>query len=303
MKDPGRIFREGDVVVVEVTGMNGVDTMPGVTCLNPDAPPAERRYRKVFHHKRVYLPGEYDRAISEHLRGRDVVVLGMNGYSELTPEQCRAWGVRVGAYEAACAALLDATILALEQAFPGIDVRLVHGASDLGVDRAIVAVGRRRNRGMLGTSCPRFMFWVPDDDEAVYVAENQEAYADSFVRSLDILIAANGRLQAFKHDLNAAFLYLKYVIPVNVLRSISTTGGPPAIGPEGRIEDAVAAFEQRVFMVTAQLTGRSRDAWIDALAHTQRTVVSITRQLISPERAFGGSRPSPAGWQAEYVGE
>jgi len=38
-----------------------------------------------------------------------------------------------------------------------------------------------------------------------------------------------------------------------VLKSISTTGGPPAFKEEGHIEDAVAAMELLVHMVSMQL--------------------------------------------------
>jgi len=157
----------------------------------------------------------------------------------------------------------------------------------MGVDQAVIEIAGKMNIIQLGHSCPEFMMYVKDDDIPVYVAEDREAYADSFINSLDILIAANGRYHAFQHDIDAAFKKLKYVLPVNVIRSISTTGGPPAIGPDGKIEDAVTAFEQRVRLVATQMGINGNDQWKMLKHHLTGTVVSICRQIISPARAFG----------------
>lgn len=262
-------------------------TGPSITCENPDAPLPERIYHKIFIKKPIYLAGRYQDAVREVLRnGQDVVVLGMNGYSRLTDEQCRAWGVKPGAYEEACAALLHHITKILLEYFSGIDVRYVHGASNLGVDRAAISVARRLNRLHLGHSCPDFMLHVEDDEVPVYVARNQTDYAEKFIKSLDILISANGRAQTFQQDINAAFMMLKHVIPVNILRSISETGGPPAIGPDGQIEDAVAAFEHRVHMMAVQLGFSKNDRWQELVNHVQETTVGICRSLVSPSRAF-----------------
>jgi len=290
MKNEGKIYRNKEKdVIVEIQGKPNLKDLPGVTCLDSHKPVAEKTYQKIFKKKQIYLPKEYDLAITTYLSGTDVIIIGMNGYSSLTPQQCQEWGVKVGAYEAACSALLNTTISYLQNEFPGIDVRVVHGASNLGVDQAIINTANLMNRPQLGFSCPKFMFYVNDDDVPVYVASTQDEYSRAFAKSLDILIAANGRIQSFEHDIDAAFKFRKHVIPVNVLKSISTTGGPPAFKEEGHIEDAVAAMELLVHMVSMQLGGERRDPWENLLEHIHKTIGSIARQVLSPRRAFGNS--------------
>jgi hypothetical protein len=288
VKANGTVRRSADgTVVVRIKGATHVAELPGVVCLNPKAPEPSRRYEKWFTKKQIFLATQYDQAVSEHLSGPDTVVLGMNGYSLLTDQQCLAWGVKPGAYEAACRRLLREVYSALNEAFPGIDVRFAHGASDTGVDRAVIEVAKELNRPQLGHSCPEFMFYVSDGDLVpVYVAASQEDYANSFIRSLQILIAANGRQQAFSIDIDAAFKMLRSVILVNVLKSISTTGGPPAIGADGRIEDAVAAFEHLVHAVGQRMGILAVDPYQQLVDHIREVTISIARTLLSPERAF-----------------
>ncbi|MBS2008311.1 MAG: hypothetical protein JST01_14785 [Cyanobacteria bacterium SZAS TMP-1] len=286
IEDNGIIEKDGDGYVVKVQGKPYVANIAGVFCENPGAPEAKQVHCKRFARKRIYLAGQYHQAVHEVLMGNDVIVLGMNGYSSLNDEQCRAWGVQPGAYEAACEGILKSVCRSLVETFPGIDLRFADGASNVGVDAVLLKVARDLNRPHLGHSCPKFMFYVEDDDSPVYVAKTQQAYADAFIDSLQVLIAANGRMQAFEHDIDAVFKKLKHLIPVNVLKSISTTGGPPAIGPSGKIEDAVAAFEQRVHMATQALYS-GRDPYRNMVSHVSESTTAIVRTLISPARAFG----------------
>ena len=244
---------------------------------------------KLFKQKPIYFPNQYNQAAEKYLMGSDVIVIGMNGYSSLTDETCNAWGVKPGAYEAACEKLLRDVITHLWKTFPGIDLRLVHGASNMGIDGVIIDVANPGglNITQLGHSCPAFMMYVEDDNVPVYVAKDKQSYADAFINSLDILVAANGRAHAFQHDIDAAFKMLRYVIPVNVLRTISTTGGPPAIDKDGHIEDAVSAFEQRVFMVSSQLGQQPKLSWKQVNENIRDTMEEIVRSNISPRRAFG----------------
>jgi hypothetical protein len=290
-----KITREGLITrqpdgshVVMVKGASYVAALAGVSCINPDAAEEERVYSKTFTKKPIYMPHEYERATREILKGTDVIVLGMNGYSSLTSQKCREWGVAPGAYEAACAAILESVIIELEKSYPGVDIRLAHGASELGVDGVILKVAAKLNKRQLGHSCPRFMFYVQDDDVPVYVAKTQVDYANAFIDSLAVLVAANGREQAFKHDINAVFDKGKHVIPVNVLRSISTTGGPPALNADGKIEDAVAYFEQRVHLMYHAFSGTG-DPFRDIVNHVIGQVSQISRLLISPERGFSAA--------------
>jgi hypothetical protein len=278
------VRREGAVVIVETTGKDSLASLSGVICANPDAPSGERVYRKEFRQKRIYLADEYDRAVATELGGRYPIIIAMNGYSSLSVEQCQAWGVKPGAYEKACEVLLTQIDGHVRAAFPDADVCYVHGAADMGVDKVIAATAKKLRRRQLGFNCPEYMFYVPDDDVPVYVAESVEAYADSFVRTSDVLIAANGRLQAFRMDISAVFMHDKFLLPVNVLRFISTTGGPPAKRADGGIEDAVAHFEQRFYAIGTQYFGlKGHDAWASVVAEAQDVVAHICRRILAPE--------------------
>ncbi|MCC7531436.1 MAG: hypothetical protein IT342_23235 [Candidatus Melainabacteria bacterium] len=286
----GTIQKTDGGFLVRVRGKSYVKDLPGVECENPRAQEERRVYRKLFTKKRIYMAGEYDRAVQEILRGTDVIVLGMNGYSDLSPEKCALWGVRPGAYEQACIGILKMLHKTLNAKFKDIDIRFADGASAAtggGVDWAIIQAARDLNCQHLGHSCPKFMFYVLDDEDPVYVAETQVDYANAFIDSLDILVAANGRMQAFRHDIMAVFEKLKYLIPVNVLKSLSTNGGMPAMDSNGNIEDAVATYEQRVHLIGQRIIQSSADPYSDLVANICNEAVGIVRPLLSPVRAYG----------------
>lgn len=285
LRQHGRVYRDGDTTVVEIMGKAWLLNEPGVTCVNPAAPEPDRVYRRVFAKKKIYLPDEYDRAVAECLSGRDVFVLGMNGYSAIKAEKCREYGIDPGAYEIACEELLEFAIRSLRAAFPDIDVRVIHGASAMGVDLAIQRCARRVLRDSeLGFSCPEYLFYVQDDAYPVYVASSVHDYSQSFVRSCNVLIAANGRLQAFRMDIAAVFEHDKYLIPVNVIKLISRTGSPAAKNALGQIEDAVAHYEQRVFQVGKQVTeGTAADRWKATGSEVRDVLVNIARHVLPKE--------------------
>ncbi|GEM_PF-692648 len=294
----GLVTRDGDVVLVlikkDMSSLLGRD--PLVTCLNPEALEPERVYQKEFRQRGVvhsgnrgiYLPNEYDLAIQDHLRGRYVLRLAMNGYSSIKPEQCRAWGIAPGAYEVACRHLLKTVWRYLRGQFPDLDIRFLHGSSDMGVDRAIIEAAKELRRPMLGFSCPEYAFYVPDaDDFPMYIAASVAEYSDAFVRSCDVLIAANGRLQAYRMDIHAVFEHDRVFIPINVLRLISTLAYPPPKNANGEIEDAVAHFEQRVYIVgqhRLNIPGDlAHDPWKGALHELGEILVQQCRHLLPPE--------------------
>jgi hypothetical protein len=294
----GTIEKTDNGFVVRVPNKAYLLDIAGVTCDNPEAEEPERIYTRRFVNKRIYLPHEYDRAVKEVLAGTDTYVLGVTGYSKLTDLQCLEYGVAPGAYEAACEGLLKSVVWQLRDAFPGINVRFADGASEewtaghgrpVGIDSVILKVAKDLNIPHLGHSCPEFMFYVPDDNEPVYVAESQDEYSRHFVQSVQVLIAANGRKQAFEMDINAVFHYHKHLIPVNVLRAISSNGGPAALDAKGNINDAVAHFEQRLHVASQAVYGGS-DRYKSMVEHVQQTATYIGRSLISPTRAFGEIR-------------
>ncbi|MEY4723769.1 MAG: hypothetical protein RLZZ324_1282 [Candidatus Parcubacteria bacterium] len=284
--DTYSLWREELITVVEARGVTHLAGVPGVICRNPQAPEPERLYRKTFINglKRIYFPDEMESALSTYLRGRNTFVIAMNGYSAISPENCAAWGVKPGAYEKACEVFLIEMCKHFRATFPDADVRFTHGASDMGVDRAISKAATALRRPQLGFSCPDYLFFVPDDEHPVYVAESVEAYSHAFVRNSDILIAANGRLQAYRMDIAAVFEYDKFLLSVNILQLISSNGGPPARNAAGKIEDAVAHFEQRVFTIGQQFIGSSRrDAWGEALGECRHVLTRIGRQVLPPD--------------------
>lgn len=265
-EDEGKIYRKDGKVVVEAKGQ-----------------------QKIFEKKMIFLPDEYDLAVKTYLTSLtndEVVVLAINGYSSIKADHCAAWGIKPGAYEAASAALLAGVINDLQNNFRGIDIRIVHGASNMGVDKSAIQVARDLGIVQLGFNCPKFMLYVEDDEVPVYVAKSQADYADAFINSLDILIAANGRIQAFEMDMDAAFKKRKHVIPVNIIKSISTKGGPPAFGPNNEIEDAVAAFYEQVHFVHSLINGAAVMDWEVINKNTKDIAVNICRRMISPGRAF-----------------
>lgn len=290
-RDPGRIYREGSETVVEIRGKGYLLKDPnvqGVTCMNADAPEPERIYQKRFINRRIYLPDEFELATTSVLNGHDVVVLGANGYSNLSPARCQAWGIQPGKYEAACKAILISTIKMIQDRFTGARIKMVHGASNMGVDRAIIEICKKLNLEMLGFSCPEYLFYVQDDNDfPVHVSSSGKEYSDRFVEALNILLACNGAEVAFRHDIAAATAKAKQIIPVNVLRAISTTGGPPAFDEHGKVVDAVAAYEHCVHMMGQRWTGQGEQDWLALLDHVHLWVANFCRTQLSPNGAFG----------------
>ncbi len=287
--ETGLIERTDKGAIVRKKGSAYLLKERGVFCENPDAPEADRIYAKLFERpdKKIYLPEQYELAVTEVLSGRNVIRLAANGYSDLKPERCRAWGVQHGAYERACFGLLSYMYESLCADYPGVDIRIVHGASACGIDKVLIDVATKYNRSQLGHSCPGFMFYVdPDDGVPVYVGETKEQYADAFIRSADILVACNGGEQAFVHDISAIFRHKKHLIPVNVIRSISSSGGPPAVNLEGKIEDAVAAFEQHVHTMQPEVYA-AKDPFLALVRHVSGAASLIARNsLLCPTLAF-----------------
>lgn len=268
---------------VRAKGLSDVALPSGVVCQNPRAPVSERVYVKTFHNKRIFLPEQYDAAVREVLEGRNVIRLGFNGYSTIGEERARRWGVTLEAYEGACAKLAFDTIKYLQGEFPGVNIRLVNGASDMGIDRSTNNIAAELNIPILGFSCPSYMLHVQDDDTAVYVGQDKRTYSDRFVESLDILVAANGAETAYRHDMEAALIHFKHFVPVDVVSAISSTGGVPAFGQDGRVENAVKAYAHLVHMM-----GQGAAAGgFDGIAEFVKGVCKdVCRQKLEPTFAF-----------------
>lgn len=255
---------------------------------------ATRVYRKTFRVKPIYLPGEYDRAIASHVAHEDNFVVSMNGYSRITDEQCRRYGIKPGEYEEACSAIMREAINHLRTKFRGAHLRLIYGASDLGVDAAIESVAHEFNITPLGFSCPRFMLYVKDDSIPVYVGRDKEEYADRFIETLDLLIATGGREQAFVHDISAILKFRKRIHFVDVLNTLSTTGGVPAtiVDKDGRvtIDNAAAAFGYHIsfFGLNEAFMNAPEggDKWDAVLSNIRSISTQECRRKMSATRKF-----------------
>jgi len=285
----GEIERIGENTVVRLRGNSGLANMDGVTCLNGKAAKSNRVYEKVFSDSRktIFLPNERDR-IPKWLRDvDDVVTVGMTGYSSLKPEVLKAWGLKPGEYEAACRDILAYTVRLLQQEFLGIRIKLNHGASDMGIDGAVIDVARELSLDQLGFNCPKWMFYVNDDEIPVYVAENQAEYADAFVRNTDILISVGGREQSLMHDITAAIKYGKCLIVAPVMNAISCNGGPPSRDGDGVVQDATQAFLTSVRMPFGAGPMHPLQNYNDLATYVAQNASAFAQQhLLSPKRAF-----------------
>jgi hypothetical protein len=290
----GSIVRWKDGTVAVRVGKKPWGDQAGVVCVNQSDPENERIYEKAFENKKIYLSHEYEKAIAEVIAQPDSVVLSMNGYSQITAEQCVKYGVQAGDYEEACSAILREAIIRLKKTFSGASLKLVYGASDTGVDKAIEVVAREFNLTLLGFSCPEFMMYVKDDDIPVYVAKTIADYADFYIRSLDLLIATGGRAHALTHDISASCVYNKRIHFIDVLNSLSSTGGVPATISDGKggykVDNAAAAFGRNISFFSRDDAvanmPNSGDKWDAIFANVNSVAVEVCRQKMSPARKF-----------------
>jgi len=290
----GEVYKDGDLTIVRFQGDSSHEHAEGTELENPDAPEEKRIYRKVFKTKTVYLPHELESA-RKILIGTDSITLGITGYSVIKDQNLLEWGVAKGAYEAACKDLIANMVLQLRGDFPGVNVRFVHGASEMrgkdgipqGVDSAIINLAREFNDiSQLGHSCPNYMMWVPDDDIPVWVANTAQEYSDTFVANLDILLSAGGRQTALRHDLWAALQLGKCMIPIDVIGRIAKNP-PPARDHNNVVQDATRAFEECIFPMP-HVQGTNLDTRYTAMVRHVREVCSdhARTRLLSPDRAF-----------------
>lgn len=290
----GKIWREenGNVVVEVMNEPYALDY--GAECINPEAPEDERIYRKIFTRKPIFLPGEYQQAMSALRTNPADFVLSMNGFSRLTSEWREKYGIKEGAYEQACIAIMKNVIDKLREEFPGARLHLTYGSSDMGVDWAIeeVASDSRYNMNLLGFSCPRYMLYVKDDHIPVYVASNRDDYADDYIRSLDFLVSTGGREQALKHDIMAACLFQKRIHFVDVLNLLSNNNVPAVITENGetKIENAPAAFGINISSSNVKdviaFTSPNGNRWNTLFDNVSMNAIEVCRDKMPADKMF-----------------
>lgn len=218
----------------------------------------------------------------------------MNGYSRITEDQCRRYGIQSGAYEAACKAIMSRAIKTLKEKFYGARLKLIHGASDMGVDKAIQEAADDNKIIPLGFSCPRYMLYVKDDNIPVYIAANKDDYSNKYIQSLDLLITTGGREQVLHHDILASIIYNKHIHIVDVLNSLSATGGVPATVMEAdgriRVDNAAAAMGRNLTFFSREdaikYASPGNDRWDIILDNIASIASDVCRQKISPNIKF-----------------
>lgn len=280
-------------VAVQVQSQNAAG-QDGVICLNPDAGPRDWIMQKVFAKKPVYLPDQYDEAMNKHVRGQNVVVVSMNGYSSLKAEWLAQYRIQPGAYEAACAELLIQTIKHMKKKFQAVKVQVIHGASHMGIDGVIDRVAKNEFSLMpLGFSCPEFMMYVNDDDTPVYVGKDKADYADKYIRSLDLLVTTGGRIHALEHDTLASCIYDKRLHFVDIPNMLSPVGVPARIvKPDGSvvIENAAAAFGRNISFSDSkkvrQHAPADGDDWDGLFLEMGSVATEVARKVLKPEHMF-----------------
>lgn len=248
---------ENGRVLVVTKGEVYATNFPGVQCLNPDHAHDEGKvFYKIFEKNRVFTPDEYEEAVRQLKPEPNVVIISMNGFSRIKPDDLVLWGIDEGEYEHACLELFNSIVKSVRGRFRGVNVKLIDGGSDIGIDKVLRQSKRDNGLESLSFSCPNWSLYVPDDGRNLFIAQSSDEYAERYIQSVDCLIATGGREQAFKHDIYAAIKYGKYITFVNVLGALVRNGGVPAVQkmPDGtnKIQNAAAAMEQFIAVVRGQ---------------------------------------------------
>lgn len=252
-------------------------------------------WRKRFTKKRIYLPREKKLAFDSHLfHVPDPFIISMNGFSMISEATRKRYGADEGAYEAACEALLIKIIKHILKKFEGVNVILTDGAAEMGVDLAILNTADRLGMQTLGFSCPGFMMYVKDDTRAVYVAESKNAYAESYIQPLHLLITTGGRAHALQHDVFAACVYGVRIHFVDMLSAVAQVPVPATVDQEDgsrKVENACAAFGSYISFSASKVVQSDNTPpggdWFDALvADVQSVATEVCRSRVSVGRRF-----------------
>src|SRR3989344_5556889 len=290
----GKLERTGSSTFVTVRGDMPWLADDGAELTNPKSAPESHEWRKEFNDKEIFFPDEYDAAVSARLNAENSFVLSLNGYFSIKPDQERAYGVSSGAYEAACVNITKSVIGFLISEFPGVHVRLIDGASDMGVDRAIQSVAAESGLIALGFSCPEYLPYVKDGNGLpVYVAADQPDYSSRYVQSLDFLITTGGRQQALTSDLNAVFVHKKKIHVIDVLSILSPHGPVPATKEaNGKVvvDNAAAAIVNSLTHYAIEggsaVIKRGRDQWPVILDDVCSVAAAVCRGKLTPDAMF-----------------
>jgi len=158
---------------------------------------------KRFVNKKIYLPSEEEAfTVNEVVYGLDVIWLGITGWTKPPTYYAERYGTcpEKGIYEKLATALILESASTLVQ--NGFRVDLRHGASNAGVDAAVMKAMELTGISGSGLNCPAYMPWVEDSNRggAVFVAASKEDYHAAYSRLQKILLVTGGREAAFYHD-------------------------------------------------------------------------------------------------------
>ena len=137
--------RKGDITTVSTVGDKPWLVHDGCECLNPKDDPEKHIWQKTFRDKEIFFPHEYKEAMAKYLSQENQFVFSLNGYSSINKKHAQRYGVNNDTYVAACNSLYKNLIVHLKKEFPEVNLALIDGASDLGVDRAGQQVAEQTN--------------------------------------------------------------------------------------------------------------------------------------------------------------
>ncbi|HIH24052.1 TPA: hypothetical protein HA251_03400 [Candidatus Woesearchaeota archaeon] len=244
-----------------------------------------------FDRKELYAPEEQQRYEERSLRrGDDILWLGITGWTKPPKHYPACYGTSDNPkiYGTLVTALLMESVLALKT--QGIQVDIRHGASDAGVDAAVLRVMEAIPVSGSGVNCPMYMPWVTDDTRGgpVLVAKNKDSYHDLYSQYHQILLVTGGRDVAFHHDYLRRLKGVGCSVVADVMQTVSTTPIPAydcAPGQDTPQLNNAAAYVREKNSFTYTPVPRSFD---ELSAITQLTLVDQACRLLkrAPDVAF-----------------
>jgi len=256
-------------------------------------------WERVFKYRPISLPDELNEfKETNSINCSNRLWITMNGFSN-TEEFLQKYQLKPNTYEMACTRLFMSTINGLRCRFPNIDISVLSGASNTGIDLALAQACAKSKPPIVpvGVTCPRFLLYIQDDPQLgpVYVASTKEEYAGLYVEWADLLITTGGREHALVHDIYCACKSLTKIYFVNVLKLICSNLSQsgilvnPATG-KVTIENAPAVFGNIVSFFemnpVIRFSDTNLDIWKQCEVAVTNFAIEVARQKLPPEIVF-----------------
>ncbi len=205
---------------------------------------------KEFHNKTVWPPDALDAFRAKNIAAKRAVTrrhifLAASGYSSLKQDFLDRYKIEKGAYEQGARVLMAAVVRSIQAI--GIDVTVLHGVSDMGVDLSLKDCIETLPVDGLGYNSLEFMMYVKDDERGgpVWVAKDNNEYPREYAGEADILLALNGRSHTLQKDETRRLEKAGQTIPVDLISVLSQQeGGVPALDQSGVIQNAAKRIAQ-----------------------------------------------------------